>query len=311
MKAISILALSVVLALSQITGAATAAVEAGAAKQENIVCLEHVFTREEIITEPGLVRPGKAVRTCERCGYTEKVILPEFMQAGQFSYSDGSRTISLPYRIYYPTDSQNSGQTYPLVLYYHGAGEVGTDNTVHVNRNALIERLVALNQAIVLAPQCREGYKWVNTPWSDGSYDSTSIKPSLYLDASIALLYEIIRSGAVDESRVYAAGISMGGYATWNVMMEHPEVFAAVIPICGAADPERAAEVLDVAVWAFHGENDRTVPVSGSREMIEAIRDLGGTKVRYTEYEGKGHNCWQDAFAEPELTDWLFSQRKT
>ena len=312
-KALSLLALSLLMALSQISLFLSDALEKGNAgdRTESAACRIHVFAEEEMIREAGLVTEGILVRKCRNCGYSEKITIPELMQARTFQYTDGIRTITLPYRIFYPSSYERDTQEYPIVIYYHGAGEVGTDNTVHVRKNALMERLADMDNAILIAPQCREGCQWVNTPWSNGSYDSRSVRPSIYLDASIALLEEILCTERVDENRVYAVGISMGGYAAWNVVMEHPEMFAAVIPICGAADPGRAAEILDVAVWAFHGEKDRTVPVSGSREMVEAIRNLGGTKVRYTEYEGIGHNCWSNAFAEPELTDWLFAQQKT
>jgi len=48
-------------------------------------------------------------------------------------------------------------------------------------------------------------------------------------------------------------------------------VFAAAIPVCGGGDPVFADKVVDVTVWAFHGEFDKNVPVSGSRDMIKAI----------------------------------------
>ena len=307
-KFFSILALSIIMMLSRVSAAVL--VEEGTGGKEEPVCREHIFTIQEMIREPGLVSEGLLLRTCERCGYSEKVVLPERMQASIYTYTSGEKTIYLPYRIYYPSDCEKESGTWPVVLYYHGAGEVGTNNVWQVRRNALLERLANLDNAILLAPQCREGYQWVNTPWSKGSYDSTAVKPSVYLDASIALLDEILHNGYADKNRIYAVGTSMGGYAAWNVGMEYPELFAAIIPICGAADPDRAAEVLDVSIWAFHGEKDRAVPVSGSREMVEAIEALGGTKVKYTEYPGKGHTVWTIVFADPDLTDWLFSQEK-
>ena len=311
-KALSLLALSLLMALSQITMAISAAagVESTAEEKENPVHCGHVFSREETVREPGLLSEGLLVRTCERCGYSEKVILPERMQACTYAYTSGTKTISLPYRIFYPSDFESGTGIYPVVMYYHGAGEVGTNNVWQVRGNALLERLAALDNAILIAPQCRESYQWVNTPWSEGSYDSISKKPSIYLDASISLLDQIVHTGRADKNRIYAVGISMGGYAAWNVGMEYPDVFAGIIPVCGAADPARAAELLDVSIWAFHGEKDRAVPVSGSREMVAAIESLGGSKVKYTEYPGRGHNVWTIAFAEPDLTDWLFSQEK-
>jgi predicted peptidase len=59
----------------------------------------------------------------------------------------------------------------------------------------------------------------------------------------------------------------------------------------------------------FHGAEDATVPVGESRRIVEALR-AEGAPVRYTEYEGVGHNAWDRAFAEPELWTWLLAQRR-
>ena len=278
----------------------------GAEKAE---CSVHIYSQTETIREPGLVTAGKQVRTCRICGFEEKTEVPPLMQAESYSYSRDGKTIMLPYRIYYPDSPENSGPV-PIVLYYHGAGEVGTDNVTQVRRSALVQRLVELDRVIVLAPQCGAGARWVNTTWSEGSYDSTLTDPSIWFDASIALLDEIIGTGKVDENRVYLAGISMGGFAVWKALMDYPGKFAAAVPVCGAGDPERADGLRDVAIWAFHGDRDKVVPVSGSRDMIDAIRKFGGTRVKYTEYQEVGHNCWTYVAEEPELTDWLLSCRK-
>ena len=67
--------------------------------------------------------------------------------------------------------------------------------------------------------------------------------------------------------------------------------------------------IKDIPVWAFHGEKDPAVPVSGSREMVEAIKKAGGSP-RYTEYPGVGHNSWSPAFEEKEFWTWLFAQKR-
>ena len=102
----------------------------------------------------------------------------------------------------------------------------------------------------------------------------------------------------------------MGGYGTWELITRNPEVFAAAIPVCGAGIPSMADRLIDIAIWAFHGEADPTVPVSGTRDMEEAIKAAGGTKIQATYFPGVAHNSWIPAFATEELIDWLFSQSK-
>jgi predicted peptidase len=86
-------------------------------------------------------------------------------------------------------------------------------------------------------------------------------------------------------------------------------MFAAAIPFCGAGNPELAPNMVDVPVWAFHGSKDRNVPVSGSREMVEAIKTAGG-KPGYTEFPGVGHNVWPHVNDTLGLLDWLFAQKR-
>ena len=128
-----------------------------------------------------------------------------------------------------------------------------------------------------------------------------------YLRAVQALVRTMPQLGA-DARRLYAAGISMGGYGVWRLVMDDPHLFAAAVPICGGADPARAASLTDLPLWTFHGGDDPTVPVSGTREMAAAIRAAGGTQLRYTEYPHTGHESWLTAYQEPELLPWLFSQ---
>ena len=61
-------------------------------------------------------------------------------------------------------------------------------------------------------------------------------------------------------------------------------------------------------IWNFHSDTDSVVPVQLSRDMIAAVRAAGGDPI-YTEYTGYDHvHTLIEAYAEPELPLWLFSQ---
>ena len=102
----------------------------------------------------------------------------------------------------------------------------------------------------------------------------------------------------------------MGGYAAWELLQRRPELFAAALPCCGGGDVALAPQLKDVAIWAFHGSEDKTVPVCRSRDMVSAIREAGGRKVTYKEFDGLGHNVWTLAFGDDKVFDWLFSQQR-
>ena len=87
--------------------------------------------------------------------------------------------------------------------------------------------------------------------------------------------------------------------------------FAAVVPICGGGDPTSAERLKDLPIWVFHGADDTTVPPDRSRHMVRAIKDAGGTKIKFTEYPGVGHGSWKLAYADPEFLKWMFKQKKS
>ena len=128
-----------------------------------------------------------------------------------------------------------------------------------------------------------------------------------------SLVYEAITSldqqYGIDVKRRYVTGISMGGYGTWHFIGTRPDLFAAAIPVCGAGDPALVRKMINVHIWAFHGRHDRNVPVSGSRDMIEAFKRTGGNP-KYTEFPTKAHNIWEEVIITPGLLDWLFAQKQ-
>ena len=100
----------------------------------------------------------------------------------------------------------------------------------------------------------------------------------------------------------------MGGMGTFELLWRKPHFFAAAIPICGGGDPSKvSAYSKNYPVWVFHGSADPVVPPSNSRLMVNSLK-AAAANVKYTEYEGVAHDSWTNAFAEPELLEWLFKQ---
>ncbi len=228
-----------------------------------------------------------------------------FFESGAYRHEK----TTLLYRYYVPFNYSEEKE-YPIFVNLHGAGIRGSDNTRPL---AFVKKLfsmgeISLDECIVIVPQCPEEQKWVDTNWSKGSYDLSAVPESNELRALVALIEAIKSEYSVDVNRIYAAGFSMGGYGTWNLLMNHPDLFAAGVPMCGAASPTSANLVLNTPVWAVHGAKDPTVPVSGSREMVEAIRNLGGTKALYTELSDHEHDVWTYTYSNTEIFTWLFTQ---
>ncbi len=203
------------------------------------------------------------------------------------------------------------GKTYPLVLFLHGAGERGTDNTAQLKHGVLpiLEGAKKLNQPVFLiAPQCPEGRWWSPIDRETGHLTEAG-KPNPLVDAVLALAGETMARQPVDPKRFYVTGISMGGFATWDVLGRIPEKIAAAIPICGGGDPALAGRFTQVPIWTFHGETDPTVPVSTTREMVAALEKAGG-KPKVTYYPGVEHNSWTQTYDNPEVIRWLLDQHR-
>ncbi len=218
----------------------------------------------------------------------------------------------LPYRLYVP-EKYDPQKSYPLVLFFHGAGERGTDNRAQVGTGgSILQRLLTEEEkknhpCFILAPQCPTDSQWVLSDWGIGTYDHTKIKVSPYMLAAEELLDNVIKEYSVDESSLYVSGISMGGYGTWDIISRNPDKFAAAIPVCGGIDTSYMPVLQGFPIWAFHNSGDTIVPSIGSRTAYDLLKDYG--KMAYTEYDSTAHNAWSAAYAEAELTDWLFSQR--
>ena len=158
----------------------------------------------------------------------------------------------------------------------------------------------------VVVPQTDRG--WIRY---DLSKDAATMLPGLGDGSRLALeiVDRLLRELPIDEGRIYVTGQSMGGAGVWNVLANRPTMFAAAVVCCGSASTERGAEAVDTPLWSFHGDADRTVPVSVSRNRVAARRAAGGRPL-YTEYAGVDHNSWEWAYTEPELATWLFAQRR-
>jgi predicted peptidase len=220
---------------------------------------------------------------------------------------------SLVYYLYLPRQNHGGTASLPLVTFLHGSSGSGpgdgkpvTGGHRHGSNLWIRETVQEQYPSIVLAPQAQPapGETWVRT-WRAPSPGDTSPKEALVLVHEV--ISKLSEQLPVDRRRLYLTGQSMGGFGAWLAYTRYPGQFAAIVPVCGGGDVG-AVTRNSTAVWAFHGDNDRVVPVSRSREMVEAIRSLNGN-VRYTEYSGLGHNIFERVYSEPDLVEWLFSQR--
>jgi lysophospholipase L1-like esterase/predicted esterase len=224
-----------------------------------------------------------------------------------FTGPDGS---TLNYGLLTP-ENYDKSQKYPLVVFLHGAGERGNDNKAQLKHGAplfLKPESRSKYPCFVFAPQCPPEQTWSAVKgWTEAASFSAEPKPSMKL--ALAAIDAIEKEFSIDPDRLYVTGLSMGGYGTWDILSRIPGRVAAAAPICGGGDSTRIAPAKGVAIWAFHGMEDPTVPVARSREMIDALKAAGGHPL-YSEYSYIKHDSWSTAYGEPEFLPWMFAQRR-
>jgi len=207
------------------------------------------------------------------------------------------------YVLFVPHDYKKDTPT-PTILFLHGAGETkpkegaktkGTPKMpVEVGLGPAIKKREKTFPFLTIIPQApRFG-------WGAGSEGAKM---------ALGILEQVEKEFSVDPKRIYLTGLSMGGMGTWSLAMAMPDKWAAIVPICGRGDTRTAEKIKDMPIWAFHGDADMSVNVSGSRDMIAAVKKAGGNP-KYTEYPGVGHNSWDKAYGTDELCEWLLKQKK-
>ncbi len=236
--------------------------------------------------------------------------LTDIFKAETYKASNG---IILPYRIYVPED-YDASKSYPVVVFLHGSGERGNDNTSQLKNGIghMFKKVGSpILDSIVIAPQCPSSMKWVSvSAWTECNYSTDKLAESPALRAVVDLLEDLPLDYNINKKQIYATGLSMGGFGTWDLLVRHGDMFAAGIPVCGGCDVSKAAELVNMPIMTFHGLKDPTVPCTGTQSMYNAIVAAGGTKIEFTPYENGVHNVWDKAYAEEGLAEWLFSQSK-
>ncbi len=236
--------------------------------------------------------------------------LPAQTEKGFLDRTVRSGALTLKYQVYVPP-LYDGHTSLPVILFMHGSGERGSDGIkqTQVGLPSQIRWHRDWFNAIVVMPQCPDD----------------SVFRGMVADATFEALEKSVKEFHGDRERLYATGLSMGGYGVWQEIVDHPGVFAAAVAVSGGLTPSADMDNLFVSVkgddpfvaiaaltkglpiWIFHGAKDDVVPTVQAQKLVKAMRDAG-TDVKYTEYPDVGHDSWDLAYADADLVKWLFQQ---
>jgi predicted peptidase len=246
------------------------------------------------------------------------VIARDYSAGLPLTYTSGSS--SMPYRLYLP-ENYDSNASYPLVLFLHGAGESGTNNTLQViiHISGLIDQTFSNYPAILIAPQLPSSSGW---------------SPANPVDLTPGILQSVINDYAVDTNRLYVTGLSMGGFGSMRYLDSYTDgaglEFASAISMHGGytytPNPQAVEHFSHVPIWLIHGSNDTTVPAQYLQNTYRSLLEITAAEPiifnethlghptavsgnsRYTEILGAGHGGWTALYRNTELYDWMFAQ---
>ena len=189
----------------------------------------------------------------------------------------------------FETADFSENKKYPLIIHFHGAGSRGYDISILENSSIMQYAIGAKNfPFLIFAPQCS-----ANT-WFD------------IFEQLVTFVKTVVELPYVDKEKVYLSGVSMGGYASWQILMSEPNIFHKAVICCGGGMYWNADRI-KIPVWAFHGTDDPIVFFEESQKMVNAVNRCGGN-AKLTAYEGVGHNCWEKTYGSPEIYKWLLNE---
>jgi predicted esterase len=190
-----------------------------------------------------------------------------------------------------PGYSRDPSKRWPLLVFLHGSDQRGSQLNQYLGTSiaqTMSGRRVA--PFLVLLPQCREEERW--NPWTLN-----------------AMIEEVCNKYRVDEDRIDLIGFDLGGLGAWETAEAFPDLFAAIVPVCGRGNPTLMPRLRNVQVWAFHGSDDSVVPLSADQACVDALNAAGGS-ARVTVYPNAGHDIWPQTAANDQLFTWLLQQRR-
>ena len=219
-------------------------------------------------------------------------------------FTAGCTEGGLQYRLFTP----EADEPLPLVIWFHGGGEGGTDNAkpLTANRGAVCfaEPIYQARHAcVVLAPQS-------SSTWTDEEENEVA-----------ALVEALIADGVVDANRVYPVGLA-AWQATLRFCASHRDLVAAAIPIIyWKLYDEDWTPMADLPMWVAVAQNDFTGAGAEMVEFVEYMQSIGNDQIRssiYTDAEmaayglfgGLTHWGWIPTINNAEIIDWLFSNSK-
>ena len=160
----------------------------------------------------------------------------------------------VPYRVFVPSVYDKADRV-PLVVMLHGAGE--TEDIWPDMGDGVALKEIQERRYLMISPR------------------------RLPEDEHYVTLFELLTKviereyPKVDPTRIFLAGHSRGGFASYELAARYPGKFRAIACISGVTDTELARKLKGVPVLLIHGEEDTTVDPGKTRRVAAELKRLG------------------------------------
>lgn len=191
--------------------------------------------------------------------------------------------------VYTPQDYYYSLESTPVIIFLHGRSLCGR-NLNRVKRYGPLDAIVRGRQieALVIVPQ-NPGGAWNPKKIND-------------------VLEWTKKHYAMDSTRVYVIGMSLGGYGTLDFAGTYPDKVAAAMALCGGCSLKDVSGLGKLPLWIMHGTADRAVPIKQSKVVVEQLQTLDEDKrLRYDWLKGASHGALARIMYMTKTYEWLFS----
>lgn len=208
---------------------------------------------------------------------------------GEFKAMRGAVSGGYNFWLYIPEEYEDGSHPLPLVIFLHGASLCGT-NLNKVRRYGVMDAIDKgkIIPTLVVAPQNPGG------AWSPAKLNDLLEWTKVHY--------------AVDTTRVYVLGMSLGGYGTMDFAGTYPEKVAAAMALCGGCSLKNVSGLGKLPLWIMHGTADKAVPVRQSQRVVEELHSLRcDSLLRYDWLKGGSHGILARLFYLQKTYDWLFS----
>jgi predicted esterase len=200
-------------------------------------------------------------------------------------YVLGAAAEIMPYRVYVPT-TYNGSRAFPLIVALHGLG--ANEDSFMDSYDKTVPTLAEQRGYIVVSPLGFrvDGFYGFNLTGDAAPADRRRVQLS---EQDVMEVLQRVRAAyKIDDARIYLMGHSMGAIGTWAIAAKYPSIWAAAGAFAGLGAPATVEAMRHIPQFVVHGDADATVNVSGSRNMVAAMKKANVDHV-YIEVSGGGH----------------------